>query len=268
MKKKLIYSIAALIVGILLLSQEPQINSKLATAACKQAGKMFGTRPLDPQQEEKIRAIAHKMNIQETIVIRKANASALQGLGYYNAFMYFPAFLKFIPTNAPAHLFVSEGFFEDLSQEEQLFLIGHELIHIKKRHTKYIHLAYWLLLCLFVLFWWRIQKRLKLFFRNFIHPKRFSFALRCIQAIVLYVCVAIPNLSYLAYRRHMERIADKQSIEILSSYDGALKLIDRWQNEYHLPENKRLFGLLADHPLHEERKNYCLALKKQFEGTA
>jgi len=267
MKKKLGSLLIALILGALLLSQEPHINSKLTVHACKQAGQMFGTRPIDPQQEKKIREIAHKMNIKEAIVIRRANASALQGFGYYNAFMYFPAFLRFIPTNAPAHLFVSEGFFEDLSQEEQVFLIGHELTHIKERHTKYIHLGYWILLCLFLLFWWRIEKWIRFFFRSYIHPKRFSFTLRCIQGVVLYVCVAIPNLSCLAYRRHMERVADIQSIEMLKSHNGALKLIDKWQNEYHVPENKRLFGLLSDHPLYKERKSYCLAFKKQFEGT-
>lgn len=268
MKKKFGYLAATIILGALILSQEPHVSAKLSAYACKQTGQMFGTRPLAPQQEKKIKAVAYKMNIQEPIVIRKANSSALLKFGYHNAFAYFPALFFVIPTKAPAHLFISEGFFEDLSEEEQFFLIGHELMHIKEHHTKYITLAYLLLLSAFLLLWWHTKKWLKLFFRKYIHPKRFSFALKTLQAILLYIFIAVPSLTCLAYRRHIERVADIQSMKILQSHNGALKLIDRWQNEYHLPENKLLFGLLSNHPLHEERKSYCLALKKQFERTA
>lgn len=266
MKKQHGYLILVLITLGITLSQQKHINSKLQPYACRKAEQMFGNQPLAPEQEKKIKTIASKIGVLDHIVIRKVNSSALMALGYHNVFIYFPCLFSIIPTNAPPYLFVSEGFFEDLSSEEQLFLIGHEMVHIKERHTKYEKLFFLLLVLFFLVLWWILKNQLKLLFKKHIHAKKYSPILFTIQGIFLYICLATPNLTRLAYRRHTEQIADCQSIETLNSHDGAIKIIERWTKDFGLPENNPLAGLLSSHPSCLERKNYCLKFKNKSES--
>jgi len=62
----------------------------------------------------------------------------------------------------------------------------------------------------------------------------------------------------------MEREADCRSMSILKSYDGGIKLIDRWTKEFGVQE--RNCGLFADHPSCLERKKCCLEFKNKLEG--
>src|SRR5438876_215687 len=97
----------------------------------------YGSMPLAPAYEAKILAIAKELEVTDSMVMRKMNTHALKAFGYNNACAASHVFLGILPLVDTPFLFISEGFFEDLTEEEQRFLIGHELIHIKERHTKY-----------------------------------------------------------------------------------------------------------------------------------
>ena len=136
MNKKLIIFSIFLGLGILFCARN-LIFLYLNDYAIQAAEEQFGSQHLAPAQEEKILSIAHEMGITEPFTIRKMNRFAIAFGGYHNAFAYFPALLHFIPLSNKPFLFISEGFFEDLTLDEQRFLIGHELTHIQENHTLY-----------------------------------------------------------------------------------------------------------------------------------
>ena len=87
-----------------------------------------------------------------------------------------------------------------------------------------------------------------------------------LPAIVLtYASLLGPGLSNLAYRRHIERIADEQSLTKLTSYDGCMALLRRWQKDFSLPSENPYFGFFSDHPSCNERKLLCNNLKTTHE---
>lgn len=251
MKKFFIYFILILALLGCIAYKSTYIRQKLDAYATQVAEERFGSLPLAPEQEKKIASIALEMGITEPITIRKMSTKAIQTFGYYNAFAYFSSTIwNLIPISDKPFLFISEGFFEDLSPEEQRFIIGHELIHINERHTPFLSLSLLILLVALLIFWNFVRKYLKTFF---------SYGLFCL------LC-SIPTFTRFAYKRSMERVADHKSMQILKSYDGGIKLIERWEKEFHLPPHNPYFGLLSDHPSCSERKNYCLYLKNTIES--
>lgn len=226
----------------------------------------YGSHHISAQYEDMIYDIARKMNINESFEIRKMNHQALQLFGYYNAFAYFPQLFNCIPCSNKSFLFVSQGFFEDLTLEEQRFLIGHELIHIKEHHTKYLNLILYIISFLFLLAWWiitsYISKLFKRFEKNYFNHIRIVFS-----GIVLCICITIPRLIECAYRRHLEWQADRISLDLLDTYNGGIRLMDRWQEEFKVPLHNT-DGLFADHPSCFERKMYCINLKNTKENIA
>jgi Zn-dependent protease with chaperone function len=190
------------------------------------------------------------------------NQKALARFGYHNAFAYNPQTAYFLPIESISFLFVSEGFFEDLSLEEQRFLIGHELIHIKHGHLHYFHPALLLFFVALLICAMRptkyvmviIQKHFPLFY-----PKYIPWV---ITALLLGACVASTSLVALAYRRHIEREADCVSMQLLNSHAGCLLLTERWHKECKIALHNPYFGITADHPSCAERQSYCLALKQ------
>lgn len=254
-----------ILVGILLFTALlcifwTQINEKINTYAITQAQQKYGHLSLSPDQEEMIRSIAREMDIYETIIIRKMNYKALREFGYNNAFVFFYSFLNCIPLCDTPFLFVSEGFFEDLSREEQRFLIGHELVHAQEHHTQYLNMfliIYWIVfMTLYGLgrfIFNRLSQYLQIHYGKFIA----MFVTRLPMLIIFY----IPVLASLAYRRHIERIADNVCLAKLKEYDGACKLIDRWHNDFKIPLHNPYCGIFSTHPSCFERKKYCLELK-------
>jgi Zn-dependent protease with chaperone function len=191
--------------------------------------------------------------------------------GYHNAFACFPLVLGFIPTRNNPFLFVSEGFFEDLSQEEQRFLIGHEIAHIKERHTVYLNLISYALLLLFLMLSWLLRKYIKLISKK-ITIKYSSALSNSISCIFFFTCMLSAEIIEFSYRRSIEKEADIKSISMLKTYAGFIKLMDKYEKEIKVPEQTSYFGLLADHPTFAERKNYCLEMKicssDQFNKTS
>ncbi|GMU19194.1 MAG: hypothetical protein AMXMBFR12_03860 [Candidatus Babeliales bacterium] len=251
MKKHWFGIVALTLAASFTMIQTPYISHKIQSYALSSTQEMLGSRSLAPVQEQKIRDIAQKLGIIQAIHIRRMNSNALKQFGYHNAFAYFPHFLNMIPLGNQAFLYISEGFFEDLSEQEQDFLIGHELVHIKEGHTKYSLIIYFVFIILITLaVWW---------LRN-----RYSFLRYWPATIGLWILLVwVLNFGHLAYRRHIERVADIQSLECLGTHAGLLKLIERWAREYKMPLHNDYYGIFADHPSIAERKAYCLELKQK-----
>ncbi|MFA6066761.1 MAG: M48 family metalloprotease [Candidatus Babeliaceae bacterium] len=248
-----IFIIVALFLS--LIAKNNFIQEKIDTYAIRNAEKSFGSQPVAQNLEEKIRAIAREMGVTEPIIIRKMSQTALSVYGYCNAFAYFPSFFNIIPISNKIFLFISEGFLEDLSPEEQRFLIGHEMVHVKKHHTQYLNLALCLLFIILMLLSAYIHKRIAHYYvTHKWHASAFAYML-------VFMCILITQLTCLAYRRTIEREADHCSLSALNSYEGGIKLAERWEKEYKHPSVNSYFGLFADHPACGERKLYCLQLQ-------
>jgi len=148
--------------------------------------------------------------------------------------------------------------------EEQRFLIGHEMVHIKKHHTQYLSLALCLMFIMLLLAWWLAVKYIIKTFACFgAIYKRVGYIF---SGLLFCVCLPIPNFIGFAYRRHIEWEADRISLDLLHFYEGGIKLMDRWQKEFNVPLHDAR-GLFADHPSCYERKMYCMNSKTIKEGT-
>jgi Zn-dependent protease with chaperone function len=217
-----------------------------------------GKKPVSSNIEEKITGIAQKMALSEKIVICKMNVQSMQIWGYYNAFACYPSlFFGLITFNKP-HLFISEGFFEDLLPEEQLFIIGHELAHIQQHHLVHFTLFMALIELLFLVLWWFVLVRyIKKFVTRF--KLRYQKKLMYVLSIIsLFLCLLISGLIELSYQRQHEREADHKALQILKCHNGALSVIERWCNDFKIPLINNYGGIFSDHPSSLERKNYCL----------
>lgn len=242
------------------------IQTRLDAYAIATAQDAFGSQSLDAKQEEGIRSIIKEMGIEEPIIIRKMNHTALALFGYHNAFAYFPLFFTCIPASNKPFLFISEGFFEDLSIQEQRFIIGHELIHIQKRHTLYLNLWIYCLilgLCLIVFF---SKESIKAFLAAMIPVQYQSYVFGIIITIMIGTCFVIPCVISCAYRRHIEIEADVDCLKRLGAYEGCLRFMDRCRTEFGLPYHNGDTWLFADHPSFLERSAYCKDLQKKLQG--
>ena len=244
------------------------LERSLDDYAIKKAEQQFGTSALAPKQEDKIRRIAEEMNITDRFVVRKMNRTALLTFGYHNAFVYFFNFLNCIPLNNSPVLFVSEGFFDDLSDEEQRFLIGHELIHIQEHHTHYLNLVLLSVLIFLSIVCALLKKTIYSYIQKRVSTHYYSLISALVFYGLLFICYSVSTLSGLAYRRHIEWVADCRSLALLESYDGALKLTERWQKEFNLPLHNPYLGLLSDHPSCHERIAYYLHLKNRSKEVS
>ena len=241
------------------------VRQQLDAYAQRIAERQFGSMLLAPKNEKKIVALAQEMKVTEPIFIRKMNYRALSLFGYYNAFAYFPLLFGCIPIGSQAFLFISEGFFEDLLPEEQRFLIGHEMVHIKEHHTQYLNLVLYILFFMLLFLWWFTNKYISKIFTNY-RSKYHTFTSYFVSLILFGLCLVITDLVEFSYRRHIEREADCVSISILNSYDGGIKLMDRWQQEFGVPMHNPNWGLFSNHPSCHERKMYCINIKNNNKG--
>lgn len=250
------YYLGVLVITLSLLAwNSAYISKSIQSYAITSTEDMFGGRSLTQDQEQKIREIAQKLGVTQTINIRKMNAQSLQQFGYHNAFAYFPRILNIFPLGGQPFMYISEGFFEDLNPEEQDFLIGHELVHIKQEHMKYTPLIYLVLFILITLGVWLLRKKY-VFLRNWMVTIGIWIAL-----------MGMINVGNLTYRRHIERMADIQSLECLGTHIGLLKIVERWIREYKMPLHNNYYGLFSDHPSVSERQAYCLEFQHNHKGS-
>ena len=239
-----------------LIKTVPRFKQQVDNYAIAMVAAEFGSNLLAPAQEANILAIAQEMGICESIVIRKMNTVALQKFGYHNAFACWALLGNVIPFSNQPFMYVSEGFLEDLSAEEQRFLIGHELIHIRDRHAMFIALAYWIAVLLLLSLVYIVQR--------YVRPRLADepMFLYVLIGVGIYLSLLIPNLVSLAYRRHIEKAADCESFKLLNSHAGCLKMLERWQSDFKMLQHDVFLGLLSDHPSCYDRQCYCLEHQK------
>lgn len=227
----------------------------------------YGSKMVDAEHEAFIRAIAQEMQITQPFEIRFMNTAALQKFGYYNAFAYSPDLWNIIPLDTQQFLFISQGFFEDLSAQEQRFLIGHELAHIHYRHALYINLLCLLLAILTFMSIMCLGKALKI--PTGVLSMRETFSKPMLVLVIAATVIGLScRMMQLAYRRFVERQADVYALTHLHAHEGLMKIADRWQDTFKVPDTTSYWGLFADHPSHSERKEYCkhhqLTIKEQL----
>lgn len=86
---------------------------------------LFGKEGLKPDNKQKVQRIVEELEMSHFMVEARAmNDFAFSHTGRGNA-LVFPGM---------SYLFIDEEFFEELTQDEQRFLIGHELMHIYRLH--------------------------------------------------------------------------------------------------------------------------------------
>lgn len=230
----------------------------------------FGSQRISPIYETMIRNIAKELNITEPFEIRKMNTNALQAFGYGNAFVYFPQLFYCIPLSNIPFLFISQSFFDDLTPIEQRFLIGHELVHIKKHHAQFFPLALLIIFGILLTIWWVGTRPLRKFFAN-LQKKPLQKLGPIISVLLLWISLIVLTQTGLFYRRHIEWEADNLSLELLNTYDGGIRLMDRWHQEFNMPLHHsftNLSGLSATHPSIHERKTYFTTIKNLKENIS
>lgn len=256
------YSILGLLIlASLLFASRSSIHGYLNSYAIRNAEQAFGSMAVASIHEQKIKHIATQMGIADSIIIRKMNHTALALFGYHNAFAFFPCLLTCIPIGNQPFLFISEGFFEDLTEQEQKFIIGHELAHIQEGHTRYLNISMYALFLVLLIGAYFLARRIKISIQNYFSASYHTMLIYVFSGLLFFFCLLIPELIELAYRRHIEKVADHTSLTVLHSYDGCIALLARWQRENGLPSHNPYFGLIADHPSCNERKEYCQKLQ-------
>jgi Zn-dependent protease with chaperone function len=246
-----------------------QISERIYSYSINQAQQKYGNVPLSPEYEKMIRSIAQEMAIEQEFIIRKMNYKALREFGYNNAFVFFYTFFNCIPLCNTPFLFVSEGFFENLSLDEQRFLIGHELVHAQEHHTQYLNItliSFWMLLIIVMIFLSRSAGIVSSW--HYFQSHLGKFIVQLVLGSLIFCTYYSSLLLSLAYRRHIEKTADYTCLTKLKAYDGAFALIDRWHKEFKVPFYNPYYGLFSTHPSCFERKEYCLKLKNKYERQA
>lgn len=255
-KKIIVSALLVYSVAFISISRFGLGSAYLAPHAEKGLEESMGSTLLDQKYEEEIRSIAKEVGLTTPFNIRRMNRQALLIFGYHNAFVQYATFIG-IPVGVP-YLFASQGLFEDIFPEERRFLIGHELMHIKLGHIpSVLTLTYALNLFLALLF-------LILFSRIFGNNNLKGVGLRKYlnfksifpKATLFLVLVIASDAISIAYRRYNEWDADCNSVKCLASAGGGLKLIDRWQTEFNLPEHNKWCGIFSSHPSCAERRKY------------
>ncbi len=238
-----------------------QLNSYLLSTV----EQTWGSQKVAPEHEAKIRALAHEMGINAAIDVRKLNCNALQRVGYHNAAAVLPTVLGYWPSAHPAYLYISEGFFEDLPLEEQRFVLGHELIHIREQHTRYALLFYLLAVFAILLFVYCMRKYIMAKIRRHMPASAVKWTAIATFWLMVNGLSLVPFLLLFAYYRRIEKDADLISVEILQSSDGGLKLLHRWEREFSIARHNPYGGWIADHPSVHERREYLSEIKKRNE---
>lgn len=252
---KALFVVGFLGAGLMTSLYVPVFYRPLAQYAQKAIGEQFGASPIAPVYEEKIKALAQQMNIKQPIIIRKMNAQAMQVFGYHNLFVIFHRFMYLFPLVDTPFLFVSETFFEELTEQEQIFIIGHELTHAKEHHLRYFFLWYFLFsILLFASFWYLLifpylipvlHKRLQ--------SNYYGITIMCFLCTYI-VCTTIMSCMY---RRHIEWQADDHSLTLFSAHAGGIDYMNRIQKECgDIPAMALCGGLFTTHPSCAERRNY------------
>jgi Zn-dependent protease with chaperone function len=197
----------------------------------------FGTENLSLKHEEFVRSLIKRLGIEKEIIIKKMNLNGFNKFGWANAFAYQVIGYK-------DHIFISESFFKQLTEGEQIFLIGHELMHIKKDHIRIQTISQ------------RVGFPLALIAAGYL--SHYHIPSRILRPSL--ICGLLIGNVYLqqALSRACEREADKESAQQLNSAEGGISFFKRLQT---LEPPQRLLtyyirALFGTHPNNQERITY------------
>lgn len=234
------------------------MRSYVVTYAMQQVEEAYGNQSVEEKTEIFIRRVAQELGIHEPIELRKFHAHGLQRYGYYNAIAAFPAIFYLFPLDKPC-IFISTGFMEGLSSDEQRFLIGHELMHIKEKHPYYLLICYVLLAMFLVLAWSFFGLPfLRLFGRRTTFSNKILMGFFMSGYLIIFF---FGNMFYLTSMRYNEYRADSESMKILKTFDGCCSLINRWKKDFNLPDNYAFNDFFSTHPSCYKRIDNCKQLQ-------
>lgn len=178
---------------------------------------IYGNEELKDENKEFIINIIKKFGMQGyNIKIYKMNDLAIKKFGCNNAFVYFN------------NMYISENFFESLTEGSKKFLIGHELIHIKKGHAKKVAL-----LNIISLLSWLISSE---FITSYINENCLSKSNKIVKEIGMRFIIftinrALHDLFIAAFMRHCEKEADSQAALSLNVIEDGIKFLNEFLNE-------------------------------------
>ncbi len=198
------------------------------------------------ENEQFIRNIQHEMGMDSwNIATRRLSNYAMRLVGRENTFV--------ISTPGLHYLFISQDWFDSLSQQERRFLIGHELSHLQKYHTLK-----------------RIGAGIVLSYTTGLLSDLLTSDSSPETKTMINRLTTVGTLIATAYlSRCQEKEADLNAARSLHAAAGGISLFDRFQRECVDPESRfalrriittinKIPGTLfyATHPSLETRKNY------------
>lgn len=203
----------------------------------------YGTQPLSKKQTRLVTSIMKEMGITKPIDMRMANWRAKATWGRNNAIAMYDQYL-----------FISDSFFDELSKEEQRFLIGHELSHIKFGHNSKQLTVLILLIILAFFLYGKINKALRARIQRRIIT--LPLGLFCLWLLLVGRQITSATLS-----RICERQADMESVRCLNCPKGGIKFFDRLEraDKITVAQNrikKWLGPWIATHPSNKARIDY------------
>jgi Zn-dependent protease with chaperone function len=203
--------------------------------------RVLGSKDLSPELQKKIDKILIQLGLHGKIQVKQMSDFAIQQLGAHNALA---------TANA---IFINEETFKTLTYEEQCFLIGHEVGHVKNKDILY-GVAYSLLGAVIV------QKSLK------------HIPLKISKPFADPVCWLSALLTRMAYQRYAEKEADRHAIEKLNCHDGAIlwnarfTIADEVLDDSFPSRIKAFVGwLFSTHPTQQERIAFAAELKNETQ---
>ncbi len=212
--------------------------------------KDYGTTPLDNVHQQQVRSIMKEMGITKSIDLRKSNWKAKAVFGRNNAFALYDRYL-----------YLSDSFFDELSKEEQRFLIGHELSHLKYNHIP-IRLGFSFFLWILAMFlFWNVSRKI----REKISRRSITIPLRIGSAFLLGFGMNVCNATL---SRIHERQADVESARCLDCSQGGIEFFCRLEKSATIltPQydySTKFKRLVASHPSNDERKQYINELNNK-----
>ncbi len=202
----------------------------------------LGYTEVSPENEQFIRDIQKEIGLEnQRIRIKRMSKLATRLFGRENAF-----------ATLGNNLFISEDWFNTLSQEEKRFLVGHELAHLKKRHPLKMYGINIGRLLLSICIAEALKKRLS---STGLIPNMLREGLLVLNNLIL-----LLDICYLS--RKCEYEADDIAARELNNPDGGIVFFERLIKEVRDPESrfaiKRIFSrlykkLFSTHPEFEER---------------
>ena len=201
--------------------------------------KVLGSQDISDDNKVLIRNILAQLGIKqyEHIHIKQMSPALINVLGNANALA---------TANA---IFIDEDFFNSLTKDERVALIGHEGIHIKNKDVLKTLLA----VCL----------AKGIFFSTYALSSKFiksSFKRMCLDSgVVLSLFLGLTKIA-----RYQEESADKESATILNCHKGTQQLVQKFFMHPEEPKEESAFSRARDwigrkfakHPFPKERIAY------------